>query len=189
MTTLSVVVPTPDGGFLDALFESVRPQLREGDEMIVVGDTHSASLDEVREQVLSEGHRWLELDAGRHAWGHPQVNYGIQEATGDYLVFIDDDDLFPGDALTNIRRAVRHLPEPRPLMFRFRSQRYGTLWQEKVIQVGGIGGHEFVVPNIPEQLGEWSDAYEGDFHFIVSTLEKWPDDALIWRPEIIALAR
>ena len=187
--TLSIVVPTPDGGFLEALFESVKRQLREGDELIVVGDTHSQPLDDVRQMVEGHGYRWLELDAGEHAWGHPQINYGIEHAEGDYLVFIDDDDLFPGDALTNIRRAIRSLPEPTPLMFRFRSQRYGTLWKEKVIRVGCIGGHEFVVPNIPERLGLWSDRYEGDYDFIVSTLAKWPEGSLVWRPEIIALAR
>lgn len=186
---LSIVVPTPDGGFLGSLFESMRRQLREGDEVIVVGDTHSDPLDEVREQVEAEGHRWLELDAGRHAWGHPQINLGIEHATGDYLVFIDDDDAFTLDAFSNIRRAARSLREPVPMMFRFRSLRYGTLWQRKEIEVGFIGGHEFVVPNIPDRLGRWTDRYEGDFDFIVSTLEKWPADSLVWRQEIISVAR
>ncbi len=187
--TLSVIVPTPDGGFLPALFASVRPQIREGDEVVVVGDTHSAPLADVREMVEAEGHRWLELDAGRHAWGHPQINYGMEHARGDYLVFIDDDDVFAGDAFTNIRRAIRRLHEPRPLMFRFRSMRHGTLWRQKVVAHAGVGGHEFVVPNIPDRLGEWSDAYEGDFHFMRDTLAKWPPDSLVWREEIIAIAR
>lgn len=187
--TLSVIVPTPDGGFLGALFDSIRPQLCEGDEVIVVGDTHSELLEDVRLQVLGEGFRWFELNAGRHAWGHPQINLGIANARGDYLVFIDDDDVFSGDAFVSIRRAIRSLSEPGPLMFKFRSSRYGTLWQEKEIAVGKIGGHEFVVPNIPERLGEWSDRYEGDFDFISSTLAKWPTNSLTWQPEIIALAR
>lgn len=189
MTSLSVIVPTPDGGFLGQLFDSIRPQLREADEVIVVGDTHSDPLTEVAEFVRGEGHRWLELDAGRHAWGHPQVNYGMSQARGDYLVFIDDDDRFAGDAFANIRRAARSLPEPAPMMFRFVSARYGTLWQEKVVQVGRVGGHEFVVPNIPERLGQWSDSYEGDFDFIVSTLAKWPEYSLVWREQIISIAR
>ena len=189
MTSLSIVVPTPDGGFLPALFDSVRPQLHEDDEMIVVGDIHSAPLNEVRELVEAEGFRWLELDAGRHAWGHPQINYGIQQAKGDYLVFIDDDDVFAEDAFENIRSAVGELEQPLPHLFRFHSPRNGTLWQQKVIGLGAIGGHEFVVPNIPEQLGEWTDRYEGDFDFIVSTLAKWPADSVIWREELIALAR
>lgn len=188
--TLSIVVPTPDGGYLPALFDSLRRQLRAEDEVIVVGDIHSQALDEVRELVVNEGHRWLELDAGEHAWGHPQVNFGIEHALGDYLVFIDDDDIFTGDALTNIRRAARSLPEPCPMMFRFRIARSNmTLWQEKVIKCGYVGGHEFVVPNIPELLGQWTDRYEGDFDFISSTLAKWPEGSLVWREEIIALAR
>ena len=189
MTRLSIIVPTPDGGFLPALFDSVRPQLHKGDEMIVVGDTHSDPLREVREQVLSEGHRWMELDAGKHAWGHPQINAGMRNARGDYLVFIDDDDVFAPDALESIRRAVNGLEPPKPHLFRFHSDRNGTLWREKVIGVGAIGGHQFVVPNIPERLGEWSDRYEGDFDFIVSTLAKWPADSVIWREELIAHAR
>ena len=183
--TLSIIVPTPDGGDLEALFVSIRPQIGPGDEVLIVGDTHSDPLHEVRALVESEGHRWLSHDAGRHAWGHPQINYGMTRARGDYLVFIDDDDVFTEDAFDHIRAHANGTP----LMFRFRSPRTGLLWQKQVIQCGRIGGHEFVVPNIPNRLGTWTDRYEGDYDFIVSTLAKWPPDSLVWRPEVIALAR
>jgi len=189
LITLSIIVPTVGGGYLPVLFDSVRSQLQKQDEVIVVGDTHSGPLEKMRELVEEEGFCWLELNAGKHAWGHPQINYGIEHARGDYLVFNDDDDQFAGDALVNIRRAARSLSEPRPLMFRFRSGRNGLLWSEQVIREGGVGGHEFVVPNIPERLGQWTDRYEGDFDFISSTLAKWPENSLVWREEIIALAR
>ena len=185
---LSIIVPTPDGGYLQELFDSFRSQLEKQDEVIIVGDTHSRPLEDVREQVLAEGFRWLEYDAGLHAWGHPQINYGITQAKGDYLVFIDDDDTFAHDAFQNIRKAVQEAPG-RPHMFRFVSGRCGTLWKEQTIQQACVGGHEFVVPNRPELLGEWSDRYEGDYDFIVSTLEKWPKDSLVWREEIISYAR
>ena len=158
--------------------------------MLVVADTHSGPLPEVREAVLEEGFRWLEYDAGYHAWGHPQVNHGIEYARGDYLVFIDDDDVFAPDALASIRQVAGSLPEPRPLMFRFYLERRGcVLWAEQRLVCGAIGGHEFVTPNDPQRLGRWTDRYEGDFDFIESTLTLWPPESLVWREEIISYAR
>ncbi|HLE22186.1 MAG TPA: glycosyltransferase family A protein [Vicinamibacteria bacterium] len=187
--SLSLIVPTPDGEGLSALFDSIRPQLSPQDEVLIVGDTHSQALEETATLVQAEGFRWLEHDAGKHAWGHPQVNYGISQAQGDYLVFNDDDDTFTESALAIIRDVAAGLPEPAPMMFRFLSGRNGLLWDAPVIQCGRIGGHEFVCPNDPERLGRWSDRYEGDFDFIESTLALWPKDSLVWREEVIAHAR
>ena len=189
MISLSLIVPTADGEGLSALFDSLRPQLSERDEVLIVGDTHSNSLHEVETLVCAEGFHWLTQDVGYHAWGHPQINHGISQAQGEYLVFNDDDDLFTENALAIIREVASSLPSPLPMMFRFHSGRNGTLWQNQAVVCGQIGGHEFVCPNDPARLGKWSDRYEGDFDFIESTLALWPKDSLVWRPEIIAHAR
>lgn len=135
--------------------------------------------------------RYLEHDAGRMAWGHPQINFGMEHAEGDYLLFQDDDDVYYPDALINVRRAVRH-SEPRPFLFKFRAQRAGgrTYWVEKgKVEMGWIGGHCMVVPNVPEKLGRWTDRYEGDFDFIRETLELWHPVEPVWRQEVIVDAR
>lgn len=158
----------------------------------MVGDTHTNDLHDVRQWVELQPHwRWLELDAGRHAWGHPQINYGMQEAVGDYLVFQDDDDVFAPDALINIRRATKHLDPPRPLIFKFKIGRAGglVLPQGQEIAESRIGGHCLVVPNVKEKLGAWTDRYAGDWDFIESTLQLWMPLGPIFRPEVITFAR
>lgn len=160
----------------------------------MVGDTfHGTDLSGVREFVESQQHwRWLEHDAGRAAWGHPQINFGITQATGDYLMFMDDDDVYYGDALANVRRAVKHLDPPRPLLFKFRARRAGgaTFWlQRGLVQRNTIGGHCIVVPNVQEKIGRWADEYSGDFDFIEETLELWKPLEPVWRDEVIVDAR
>lgn len=188
---LSIIVPTPDGDGLDRLFDSLLPQLTNGDEVIVVGDTHDGPLPLVEEtcRALGPHFRYVEHDARGHAWGHPQINQGMQQARGDYLVFIDDDDVFTPEALHIIRTAAGELREPRVLMFRFECQRLGrTLPEAHEVIESAIGGHCIVPPNIPDRLGQWGDRYGGDFDFIVSTLAHWPDGP-VWCDDVIAIAR
>lgn len=190
--TFSIIVPTPDGGTLPLLRDSLQGQLREGDEVLIIGDTFDRDLDELATVVRSWGWRYEEHDAGYMGWGHPQINYGMEIATGDYLLFQDDDDLYMPDALLNIRRAVRHLDPPRPLLFKFKAMRFGgmTFWREQGrVEEGWIGGHCLVVPNVKEKLGKWTDRYEGDFDFIRDTLKLWEPLEPVWRQEVIVLAR
>lgn len=192
MKTLSVIVPTPDGGRLDRLAASLDGQLRDGDEVVVCLDTHSNKLWDLRTWIDQVPQwRFIAFDAGRHAWGHPQINHAMEHARGDYLVFQDDDDVFAADALVNIRRAVRHVDPPRPHIFKFRIARAGglVLPQGRELGLGKIGGHCLVTPNVPEKLGKWTDRYEGDWDFIEETLRLWEPVEPVWRQEVITLAR
>lgn len=190
---LSIIVPTPDGGTLPLLAQSLNHQLRDGDEVIVVGDAFSDKLTPaVKTWVEAVGWRYLEYDAGYMGWGHPQINYGIEHARGDYLAFQDDDDVYAPDFILNYHRATRHLDPPRPLLFRFKARRYGNIpiWQRRgVLEVGTIGGHCIVTPNVPEKTGKWTDRYEGDYDFIAETLRLWEPLQPEWRQEVIAYAR
>jgi len=186
---LSIIVPTPDGDGLDNLFASLDGQLFDRDEVIIVGDTHDGPLPDVARRVQERGHRWVELDAGHHCWGHCQINHGIAQAAGEYLVFIDDDDVFARGALAAIRRAIGEQTAPRPLMFKFFAARLGrTLPETRAVVESGIGGHCLVAPNVPGQLGAWTCRYGGDFDWIVSTLALWPIGPA-WYDDVIALAR
>jgi glycosyltransferase involved in cell wall biosynthesis len=191
--TLSIIVPTPDGGRLDRLADSLDGKLYPGDEVIVVGDTVDGPLPAV-ETWVSAIPQWRYVDGGQeeHSWGHREINFGITKATGDYLVFQDDDDIFTTSAMVAIHRAVKYVSPPRPHLFRFRAKRYGdkTFWVEKGrVEVGMIGGHCLVTPNDPARTGLWSDRYEGDFDFVESTLALWAPVEPIWRNEVITLAR
>lgn len=188
---LSILVPTHDGDGLRRLLPSVAPQLGDGDEVLIIGDTHDAPLAWLASEIEALGppYRFLPFDAGHHCWGHCQLNYGITQATGDYLVFNDDDDVFTPEALHMIRARIAELPAPRPLMFKFRAARLGrTLPERYEVIESAIGGHCFVPPNIPGRLGQWGERYGGDFDWIVSTLAHWPEGPA-WYDDVIADAR
>lgn len=183
---LSIIVPTHDGGELVTLFASVADQLFVGDEMLVVMDTFEGR--PTMSRIDDPAFQFVEFDAGHHCWGHCQINYGMMQARGDYLIFIDDDDCFPDGALDAIRRAIAEQDSPRPLMFKFYSRRHGrTLPPGHYVQESAIGGHAIVVPNIPDKLGRWGERYAGDFDFIQSTLALWPDGPA-WYDDVIACA-
>lgn len=184
---LSILIPTHDGDGLERLFTSIAPQLHDGDEVLVIGDTHSAPLLEVEQLVLGRGYRFLAHDAGHHCWGHCQLNAGIAHARGDYLVFNDDDDVFTPDAFDAIRRAIGQQPAPRPLIFKFHATRLGrTLPERYEVVESAIGGHCLVTPNIPGTYGVWGERYGGDFDWIVSTLAHWLQGPA-WYDDVIAI--
>lgn len=181
---LSIIVPTADGEGLDTLFDSLEWQLQVGDEVLVIRDT----LDTVPFIPSFKWARVIDYDAGHHCWGHCQINYALSSEWpgGDYLIFIDDDDCFPPGALDAIRRAIAAQPGPRPLMFRFWSERHGRyLPPRHEVRESAISGHCMVVPNIPEKLGRWTCRYAGDYDWIVSTLALWAQGPA-WYDDVIA---
>ena len=185
---LSIIVPTHDGEGLATLFASIADQLMGGDEVLVVLDTHDSIATLPTVPFPAHHLMYYEHDAGHHCWGHCQINYGINQAHGDYLMFIDDDDCVPDGALDAIRRAIAEQPEPRPLMFKFYSRRHGrTLPPGHYVQESAIGGHAMVVPNVTGRLGTWGCRYAGDYDWIVSTLALWPDGPA-WYDDVIACA-
>jgi glycosyltransferase involved in cell wall biosynthesis len=197
--TICAIIPTPGHGRpLDRCLASIAPQLQTGDQVIVVGDTHDCpeGLPDVERLVAELGpqFRYVPLDAGYHGWGHPQINLGIALAKADYVTFNDDDDVYTPDAFELIRQHAAALTEPKPLLFRFTAQWGMTYWirgeQQKIAQ-DLIGGHCAVFPNVKERLGLWSDRYQGDFDFIRSTLDLWPngDADAVWVDAVIAIAR
>lgn len=188
---LSIIVPTPDGDGLHRLLASIQPQIAADDDVLIVGDTHDAPLTWLASEIEALGppFRFLPYDAGHHCWGHCQINYGITQASGDYLVFIDDDDVFTPEALHVMRARIAEQPQPRPLMFRFHCTRLGrTLPERYAVEESAIGGHCLVTPNIAGTIGRWGERYGGDFDFIVSTLALWPAGPA-WYDDVIADAR
>jgi len=188
---LSIIIPTHDGDGLDRLLASIAPQLADGDEVLIIGDTCDDPLALLAEKIGAMGapYRFLPYNTGHHCWGHCQLNYGISQATGDYLVFNDDDDIFTPEAFHIIRARIAELPQPRPLMFRFHAARLGrTLPERYEVIESAIGGHCLVTPNIPGKLGAWGERYGGDFDWLVSTLAHWPEGPA-WNDDVIADAR
>lgn len=193
--TISIILPTQGRPTLERTLDSVRDQLLPGDEVLIVVDTHEmpwADWWTIALRVQAYGPQFVALtcDAHRRSHGHDQINYGMALATGDYLSFQDDDDVYTPGALAAMREAATEHPG-RPLLFRFRSQLGGLVfWRfAGLVAEATIGGHCLVVPNDPARLGKWGDHYEGDFSMIVETLALWEPVKPVWVDHIISVAR
>jgi hypothetical protein len=65
------------------------------------------------------------------------------------------------------------------------------IWRNRLpaLMLGNVSNQNFITPNIKERLGQWGKRYEGDFDFIVSTVELHPSGAksIVWRPEVLLM--
>jgi glycosyltransferase involved in cell wall biosynthesis len=192
--TLSIVTPTQGRATLERMIASGRDQLLPGDEWLIVVDSF-----EWHYTLLQWGTggdpaiRLLSHDAGKHDFGHSQINYGMAEARGDWLVHMDDDDVFMPGALAAIRAAIVALPVPCPLLFRFIAPWGQTLWQPQdrdrgTVREGAIGGHCLVHPNAPGKIGQFTPRYEGDYDAIRETIDLW-GGRVEWVDAVIARCR
>lgn len=185
--TLSVIVPTLGAATLSRTLDSIISQeLIEGDQIIIVADGHNP---EVETMVARYGFEYLASPIDRN-WGNGCRNFAMKFATGSYISWMDDDDIYLPDAFKSIRFEItKHYGNP--LMFKFYALGGALLWQTKEIALGRVGGHEAVFPNNSERLGYWSAEYCGDYHFIRSTIDLYPnkDADIIWCEQIIAKCR
>lgn len=182
MIRLSVITPTVGRLSLAATLSSVAAQLAPGDEHIVIGD---GPQPRAYQACKGFGVRYITGPA-TGAWGNAQRDYASARATGDYLLFCDDDDvLFPG-ALDAVRNAARGYP----LMFKMRSHEGYERWIERgKLEPCHVGGAMFVPPNDGTKLGKWAegDGKLSDYAFIMSTMSHY--DELDWREEYIIKCR
>ena len=190
MATLSVIIPTAGRASLRRTLESLTDQLKAGDEVIVVGDIHDGPIVTTPQIVADAGPavRYVTHDAGHHCWGHCQLNYGMMQARGNYLVFNDDDDIATPGALAAIRTAIAAREISGPLLFQFVTPWRQILWATPMMTLGAIGGHCLVTPNNPARTGVFGCDYMGDFTMIQDTVSKWGGE-VAWIPQVIAQCR
>lgn len=102
--TISVIVPTYGRDVLLAqALESLLTQTRPVDEIIVVDDGSDAALPAL---VTSTPN--IRLFRQPHAGRSAARNTGLDVATGDFIAFLDDDDILPPES---IERRARYLIE------------------------------------------------------------------------------
>jgi glycosyltransferase involved in cell wall biosynthesis len=183
---LSIVVPTCGRLTLRDLLDDLVEQMSVFDEVIVVGDGPQPFARATVHEFAPYA-RYAEIGPTRMT-GNAQREFAIANMVrGSHLAFYDDDDrLIPG-ALAKIRTALEAAPD-RPHLFRQWSTA-GLIWKDTEVRCGNLSTQGIVVPNVPARLGKWGDAYEGDFNFIRSTVDLYPDldRAIVWREEVVAV--
>jgi hypothetical protein len=190
---LTIIIPTQGRSTLPRALQSIRGQVAVDDvEVLVIADAYEmplGTLHAIGGVAAEYDARALKHDAGFHWYGHPQIQYGMGEAHGRWLLAIgDDDELLPG-AVEDIRGAIGELGEqPAPLLFRAVMKWGEILWHERQLAITRISAQNIVAPNVPDRLGHWAtDIYAGDYVFIAETVEKWQREGVepVWREEVI----
>lgn len=183
---LSVVIPSIGKPGLESTLRSVRQQ-PDGDmvEIIVVGDTLDGPLPGVETLAMKYRACYIPHAGTAHCWGQEQRQAGMAHATGRWLSFLADDDIWYSGALAAIRSLVLHAS--RPQLFRVQHWIGRLIWDIPTLASGHIDANCIVTPNDPLRLGEWGMRYEGDFDFIAGTAARY--DGVDWRPEVIGICR
>lgn len=157
--TISFIIPSINRPTLKRTIDSI--ELHPGDEVLVEFDLPPTKM-----------------------WGNPQRNKAMARAKGDYLAFIDDDDMYVAGHREIMERAMLENPG-RPNLFRLKYPNNDIIWREKAVIPGNISTQMILVPNQPEMLYKWKDGRNmADFIFVDHW--KWPKDQIIWREEIIS---
>ena len=165
---LSVITPTIGRPSLADTLASIAYQLGAGDEHLVIGDGAQPEARAMCEQFGAIYHDGPQA----HDYGNTQRDAGARLATGDYLMYCDDDDTFTPDALDLARQAIAATPGI-PHVFRMTHPTFKVLWQRPALVPGNVGTPMFCVPN-DGRLARWNDlhadTYQGDFRFIIRTV-------------------
>lgn len=190
---LSVILPTIGRPGLERALDSIERQPGIDREVIVVEDTLSGQQPHVKPLAERYGALWMPYAGEDHCWGHPQRNFGATVATGRWLAWMADDDIYTPGAFDMIARAVEREEQsgdPCPLLFRVKMNQYGgrLIWGAPGhIAIGNVDAECIVTPNDPAKLGRWAMEYTGDHDFIRDTVENY--GRCRWVDPVIAIAR
>lgn len=187
---VTIVIPSQGRHTLGCALESLRPEYQGGvlADVLVVADTHSPLLMDVRALCRDYHVDYTEHDAGYHDWGYCQLRYGYERAQGAYVLNCGDDDVYVPGALPAIHRALEETGEG-PVMFRaemhpspHRGHRGAPMlvWTEKRLEEGVITGQNLATPNVPGRIGGWSNDWKHAFE----TVALW-GGLVHWREETI----
>lgn len=177
---ISFILPTCGRDTLRRVVSQLRTEIGGEDEVIVVGD----GVQPVARGVMclqDWRFKYFEHQGGDH--GDPQRDFAIARASGDFLMFIDDDDLYVPGAIRDVVHPALDLAPDRAHMFRCCGGPDG-----RVLEIGGVMGPQFVPPNNPEKLVKWCrdprQHYWSDFLFIKDTLGFYPEGPVFHNDEI-----
>ena len=157
---ISFIIPTMGRDSLGKTLRSI--ELWKGDEILVEVDSPPS---------------------GR--WGNDQRNLAMKRAKGDYLAFMDDDDVFVKGHRDIMEKAMLQ-NSGRPSLFRIKYPDGRIVWEKAEIVPGNISTQMILVPNNSKMLSGWKDGRNmADFIFVDNW--GWLDSEISWRREIICL--
>jgi len=113
LINISIIIPNFNrGDFLSATLDSVLRQNYDSWEAIVVDDGSTDSSKKVMEDYSKKDNRIRCFTRDRKPGGAPVCrNIGVEKSTGDFLIFLDSDDLLADFCLSQRAETIRKFPE------------------------------------------------------------------------------
>lgn len=141
----------------------------------------------VENLVEGLGFRYL-VHGPTRDWGNQQRNFAYKTLHADYVVHMDDDDVFTEDAFVKVRKGIVQDPGV-PLMFRMRSVPGEVVWTERVLERGNTSTIMFVVPNDRARLlrNPWGNRQGSDVRFMQACEKEWGE--ISWKQDLIGISR
>lgn len=126
----------------------IRQERIPGDEVLVIGDGYQARAERLVESARDAGlnARYVSHGPTRN-FGNAQRTFALGMVHGDYVSFLDDDDVYAPEAFTQIRKAI--VAEPGQLFFFKTVAPWGeVVWTDAgVFEQGNICTVQMVVLN------------------------------------------
>jgi len=112
-TTISVVIPAYNlAGFIEKALESVCSQTSLPDEILVVDDGSADATPTIVERFAgSRPPGFIRLLRQERKGPGAARNHGIQEAKGNWVSFLDGDDVWLADKISKVREAIAVQPD------------------------------------------------------------------------------
>ncbi|MEI6488263.1 MAG: glycosyltransferase [Bacteroidota bacterium] len=100
----SIVIPTYNrASFIKSTIDSVLNQVYQNFEIIIVDDGSTDNTEEVIRTIPSEKIRYFKVENSERAAAR---NFGILQSNGEYLTFLDSDDILFPDYLQNANNSI-----------------------------------------------------------------------------------
>ncbi len=191
MPAFTIITPTISRPTLARALQSVARQCGPYDEHIIIGDGNQPDAQAMALEYRRT--RYIETPK-TGGTGAVQRDAGILQAVGDYLIFLDDDDVMVDGALSLAREIVADNPGA---LFLFRCRFYGypaipdgsVLWKDCEIRDGNVGTGMIVCPN-KRNLPKWAAhgvlRYNADFTFIRDVAA---ETQVLWEEAILQITR
>ena len=197
MTSFSVVMPTLGRPSLRAAISSVVDALEDDDELIVVGDGRQDYAADVVEAFQPANIVYIEASMDGSVFGNAQRDAGMALARGDFLCWLDDDDVYVHGALDEIRRCIgddrTHAHIFKALWGAGHHAQGTVLWADREVREQNIATPMVVLPNRPYQRS-WMDSNDhgrngitSDYGFLSAAIGEC--EGARWRDPVVAVVR
>lgn len=95
---ISIIIPVYSGkDYFSVLLSQLRKQTLKNIEFIIIDDCGTDGTFDLAKEAAKEDSRFILLQNEKNMGPGPSRNKGILEATGEYIAFIDSDDVLPID--------------------------------------------------------------------------------------------